>query len=160
MARPQYMLCCERRIFDRETGLVTYVNAIDKIMAFPPGAQPPPAMQAAAAPRLCVSAVWAHDPNDPQGPWEWEMLVSYPGGAEPQPLGSGTFESTTPIRRFDVTLLPQPPAGGGPQVAGEIRFTSRMRPVGASEWQSQICVIPVEVAPTANPEQRAPEASA
>jgi hypothetical protein len=151
------MICSEGRLVDRETGLVSHINVLDKVLitrgALPPG-QPFPSI------RFFVSATWCADEAAIGQTCDWEFLVSFPGDREPRNMASGQFQFTVPFQRFDVlfqTLLGDASEAQIKLETGAIRFTSRVRPLGTDEWLSQHFALPVEVIPTSKPEDRVPE---
>jgi len=158
MITPRYMICSEGRLVDRETGLVSHINVVDKVVitrgVLSPGLPVPTSM------RFFVSAVWSADEAGMGQTCDWEFLVSFPGDKEPRSMASGQFQFSVPFHRFDVLFQTRPgdasQAQSEPQ-SGAIRFTSRVRPVGADEWLSQDYAILVEVIPASKPGDRVPE---
>jgi hypothetical protein len=157
MITPRYMICSEGKLVDRETGLVSHINVIDKVLvtrgAHLPG-QPTPSI------RFFVSAVWCADEAALGETCEWEFLVSFPGDSEPRRLASGEFQLTTPFHRFDVlfqTMAGDPSKAQVVLRTGPLRFTSRVRLAGTDEWLSQDYVVPVEVISSAKPGDRVSE---
>ena len=157
MIAPRYMICSEGRLVDRETGLVSHINVIDRLLI--PGVAIPPG-QAIPFIRFFVSATWSAEEADMGRNCEWEFLVSFPGDSKPRTMASGQFQFTLPFQCFDVLFQTLPGDASQAQVklqTGAIRFTSRVRLVDTDEWLSQDCAVSVEVMPTLKPGDRVPE---
>jgi len=156
MISPRYMICSEGRIVDRDTGLISHINVIDKFLIPRSQGRPGPVLL-----RFFVSAVWETDEELPlEEECEWEMVASFPGENEPRTMGSGRFRFTLPFQRFDILFQT---VHGDASLAeirlqrGVIRFTSRVRRLGDTEWLSQEYGIPLDVVSAEQPNERAPE---
>lgn len=153
MIAPRYMICSEGKIVDQETGLISYINVIERLLIGHSQGHP---RQVSPAFRFFVSAVWATDEETPvESECEWEMLVSFPGEKEPKEMGSGGLQFTRPFYRIDVLFQIASGDSSRAQIkleSGVIRFTSRIRRKGDIEWLSQEYTIPLDVvsAPQSN----------
>src|SRR3989304_5139678 len=149
MITPRYMICSEGKLVDREMGLVSHINVIDRLL-ISRGLHPP--AQGVPMIRFFVSAVWAWGAEEPPTgeTCDWEMLVAFPGESEPRTMASGQFQFTAPFHRFDILFQTMAGDASHGQVklgTGAIRFTSRVRAAGATEWLSQDYAIPGEGGP-------------
>ncbi len=146
MIAPRYMVCSEGRIIDRDTGLVSHINVIDKLLVTRGHGDPG---QVLSALRFFISAVWATDEETPsEGQCEWEMLVSFPGQTEPQKMGSGEFQFTKPFQRIEVLfqgIFGTPPQSLVRLETGVLRISSHVRRKGDDEWLSQDYTIALDV---------------
>lgn len=152
MMKPRYMLCCEGRVVDRETGLVTYYNVTDQLNVTFSTPDAPTTGVLVSFPKLVVSAVWARDSEaeDRDDVCQHEMRMFVPGEETPRVLHVGEFRfGESRYYRFDLIFQPQPaPSGDKPASAflvrpGVLRFESRVRREGDTTWLSQEYEIPI-----------------
>jgi hypothetical protein len=153
MIRPRYILCSEGKLVDRETGHVSYINVIDKLIFTQMPRITGPVLPSPFL-RFFISAAWSWEPSEEHvdRTCEWEMLALFPEGMEPEELASGEFEFTTFVHRFDLLfqsiLTPQPGDSARPRLqSGCLRLISRVRRTGETEWLSQEYAIQVEAVP-------------
>ncbi len=148
MILPRYMICSEGRIVDRETGLVSHINVTDRLVVARGQGHP---RQVSSGLRFFVSAAWATDEETPsEDQYEWEMSASFPGEKEPRAVGSGEIRFTHPFYRIDVLfqlILGDPLQAQVKMQTGIIRFTSRIRRKGDTDWLSQEYPVRLDVAP-------------
>lgn len=149
--KPRYMLCCEGRVVDQETGLVTYYNVTDQLNVTSSTTNVPTGVPV-PLPKLVVSAVWARDSETEERDevWQHEMRMFVPGEETPRVLYTGEFRfGEFRYYRFDLVLQPQPkPSGDAPATAislrpGILRLESRVRREGDTTWLSQEYEIPI-----------------
>jgi hypothetical protein len=151
MMKPRYMLCCEERVVDQETGLVTYYNVTDQLSVISSTTDVRTVVPL-PLPKLVVSAVWARDieTEDRDELCQHEMRMLVPGEETPRVLHTGEFQfGECRYYRFDLVLQPQPkPSGDVPASTiclrpGILRLESRVRREVDTAWLSQEYEIPI-----------------
>lgn len=151
MARPHYIICSESRIVDKTTGLVTYYNVLEQLIA---GASKPP-QHAAAAPYLkfVVSAAWMRDEDDDDNTvYEFETRMHLPEEPQPVVVQSGEFQfGVHRFHRIELSFfgslekLPWPGEGSLSLRSGTLRLESRVRMEGDNKWVLQEYCVPIQV---------------
>jgi len=150
MPKPIYIICSESGVEDRNTGLLSFVNVLEKLTMWKPGETPNPNAQRIFGFR--VSAAWMKEPTDNISTvYEWELLFEAPVSKASHVVVKGSFsfadEPSKSWSRTTVNVHGVPPADG----SGILRVQHRIRPVGSSgEWLVQEYPLVIEEATTAN----------
>jgi hypothetical protein len=151
MPRPVYIFCATMVIEDKDSGLISALQIVDKLQTVSiPIQQPTPPGQAIAVlwPGLVILAAWLAEPEDQLGDeYELEIRFLLPDG-QPQELSKGIFRIGTPdpskpLYRF-MSRFTVPPQMNVP---GMWLVESRIRKTDAQTWKSQSSPIMVEVLP-------------
>jgi len=161
MIRPTYMICCEGRIVDRDSGMVSYYNVIEEVMVTAQRSAeprvPPPSL------KFVVIAVWMNEreeAEESQQTYEFQTRMFVPGEEEPRVLHTGEFHfGGFRYHRLEVFFRGLPVIGSPPDALqqgivlreGVLRFESRVRQRGAADWLSQEYLVPVKVTPAQRP---------
>lgn len=158
MVRPRYLICCESRIVDRATGLITHYNVLDELSVTIAASK----AQTAAMPLLkfVMTSVWMRETEDePEDTYEFETYMHVPGEEEARCIHKGQFQFGQ-SRSYRLEVFVQGVAvqgddsatkGGLRLISGDLRLESRVRRCGDERWLLQDCVVPVRV------EQMTPE---
>ena len=144
MPIPRYIICCETRLVDKATSLVTHCNVIDGFAFAVDVKSPPPADQILFG-RLIATAVWMREDADEIGDeYEYEFRIHKPG-EEPKTTTSGTFKFSRRFQRIEQGFLFSPTN----TIPPGIHFVeSRIRRVGSDDWLSQKFPFTVELIKT------------
>jgi len=139
------MLCAEHGAVDRYTNSASLFGIFDKIIVstVPADAPLPPQMN---NPRMVLTiqvlALWAREPGDEEGEFEYQITIQPPGEPEADLVKEGPFSFGASNHRFWVKVLAEPPA----KESGVLRLASRVRrPKGV--WMEQSFDIALEVKP-------------
>ncbi|OGQ82489.1 MAG: hypothetical protein A3F90_08870 [Deltaproteobacteria bacterium RIFCSPLOWO2_12_FULL_60_19] len=133
MPKPVYIICSQGGSEDKNTGLVSLFNVVEKIQIIespPPasGQQPPP-----KTPTFRTLAVWMRaDSDKPEDEFEFEVALSVPPTDREIVGGTGRFSFTKPLHRFFLDFFGLPIEG-----PGTLLVESRIRKVGDKEWLRQ-----------------------
>lgn len=130
MPRPVYIVCSESSSDDKETGLLSIFNIIDKVQF----SKNPAIGQRQVAPlvQLRITAGWMKEKGDDGSEFEF-ALVLRPPHKEDINIGSGTFSFTLPLFRVTAKLIGGLPLDGD----GILWIECRVRKVGARGWQNR-----------------------
>jgi hypothetical protein len=152
MPRAVYIFCANMVIEDKETGLASALQIVDKLqtVSIPVEQTPPGQAIAFLWPGLAVLGAWLAEPTDNTGDeYDLEIRFILPGGGQTQDLAKTTFkigvpDPTKPLFRF-VVRFASPPQITTP---GTMFVESRIRKTGTQDdWKSQSAPILVEVLP-------------
>jgi hypothetical protein len=142
MPKPRYTLCCETRLLDSGTGLVSYINVVDQLLMSRQPRQPAENAVPGSG-RLFVSAVWTKTDDDAEREiFEYDTRMHVPGQLEPKTINMGEIVCVTRFLRVDIGVLGLPMMPVGDHV---LVFENRIRRKGQSDWVCQTCELPVTV---------------
>lgn len=151
MPRPLFILCAESLSFDRFSGLVSvfqilegYSYLIDtrgtgKLLSSINPDQIANAMPFPSMSFFGLAAWMRLDGESPDTEYEYELAVDGPGEPEKK-VTSGKFKFSKLTHRFRCRIVRSTP---WPQ-DGMLRFISRIRPAGTTEWMSQDYPMPID----------------
>jgi hypothetical protein len=137
MPLPVYILCSESGSEDKETGLLSLFNVIDKLRVNT-GAMPMP-LTAAPITQLRITAVWMREQGDDGNEFEFEVIFRPPKGDEIKAM-RGTFSFAMPLYRIIARVIGMFPIQG----EGVLWIENRVRKVGAGGWRKQESPIFIE----------------
>jgi hypothetical protein len=151
MPSPVYIFCANMVIEDKDTGLISALQIVDKLQTVSIPIQQPVEPGHAIAimwPGLVIVAAWIANPEDAQGDeYETETRFILPDG-QTQDLTKATFkigspDPNKPLYRF-ISRFAAPPQMNVP---GMWLIESRIRKTNEQTWKSQSSPIIVEVLP-------------
>ncbi len=152
MPKPIYTLCVQYSMENKENGLVSLIDIIEKLQLTP--LPPPPTNIAQAQIRIVpwhpfrVMALWMLNPeDDPDAEYEFQIAFIQPSKEETI-IGTGPakFTKTRPFFRGAALIQSPPPISG----AGLLYVVSKIRIKGKTEWTCQEYPIVVESVQVAN----------
>jgi hypothetical protein len=142
-----HIICAHQVIEDKETGLISIVQIVEKLQVMRLPEPMPGQNMVFLFQGLVIIASWLAEDGDARGD-EYEVETRFlPPNAEPMPLTRAIFRIGEPdpsrsIYRF-VTRFATPPQL---TVPGIVLIESRVRKVGAdATWISQTCPLIVEL---------------
>jgi len=148
MPKPVFVICSLHALENKDTGLFSIVEIIEK-MAYAPVPQPPPG-QVLFIPwqTFKATAVWTLSPDEiADAEYETDWRIIMPSG-DPIPDLPGPmrvkFSPSRPFSRNVANFMTPLPI----TCPGTLRVISRMRRVGDEAWTSQEYAIIVEQAPS------------
>jgi hypothetical protein len=142
MPKGIYVICSESGSEDKETGLLSLFNIIDKIQ-FAKG--PAPQKNSAPLTQLRMTACWMREEMDKDHDFEFEAVLKLPMEIDEVVIGKGTFIFDNPFFRINVRIL-------GPlnfKGDGILLMESRVRKIGARAWHTHSRPIIIEQIPAA-----------
>jgi hypothetical protein len=149
MPRPLYIVCSESGSEDKETGVLSLYNVIDKLQIN----KGPPSSKITNAPltQIRITSVWMQEDGDDEREFEFEVVFR-PPHEQTSKVAHGTFSFTMPLFRMTVKIF------GLPYIKGDGIFwiESRVRKVGTLGWKLQEYPIFIEQLPAAAVEENKP----
>lgn len=140
MPRPLYVICSESGSEDRETGLLSIYNVVDKLQVH--NAASPEQRQNAPLTQLRITSVWMSEPGDEGNEFEFEVVLRPPHGEEFK-AGRGTFTFALPFFRIVAKIIGPLPIKG----EGTLWVESRARKIGTKGWKAHEIPIIIEKLP-------------
>ena len=135
MPKPVYLICSQSGAQDKDSGLLSVFQIIEKIQfskTLLPNAIPMIQMQ--------ISAAWMREPSDIGVQFQFDTTVFIPPDDTVFEAGSGEFVFDGHFQRITGRIIGFLPIQG----AGVMRVRHRVRRVGASDWLVQEFAIVVE----------------
>lgn len=147
MAKPAYIICAHSCVEDRETGIISAFQIIDKLQVTPLPVPPPGQNLVVLWQGMVIMIGWLGEPPDIGQEFEMATRFVLPNG-ETQDLAQTPFRFGDPdprkvLHRF-VLRFPQPPSFNIP---GLVLIESRIRRTGTEQWISQSYPLIIEVLP-------------
>jgi hypothetical protein len=156
MPRPLYMICASSGALDQYTNTMSLYRVIESVRLR--AIQPQPGSLVILSPlSMLIVAAWVKEPQDePEQTFEAEIGGFMPGNeGELFSTSFPPFKFETPVHRLIVPELKIPPTL--PASSGLLRFESRIRRAGETEWRwRQEYVIFMEVEAASPPPAPAP----
>ena len=143
MPRPLYILCAQSFAINQDTNTLSVFHILESLNTFI-GLQPSPGETVVSHERFAFVgfAAWRRgEGEDSDQEYEFEILLKRPDQEQPVSMTPGTFKFTMPNQRFNVHFAQMEPF----TQSGDLVFTSRIRPVGTTEWLTQDYPIRVDV---------------
>jgi hypothetical protein len=149
MARPVYILWAQSAAEDKESGLYSFFEVVEKIeLRRPPAPKEGEYVIRERWHPLRIVAVWMIEPEKGdryEDEYEWDFRLFMPPDGELIPLGSGTFKfgepEPRPFHRFPAYIQSPLPL----RSSGVLRAESRILKAGTKTWLSQDCPVIVEI---------------
>jgi hypothetical protein len=139
MPRPLYIFCAASGSIDQYTNAVSLYGLIESITYTelkPPPDQPPGTIVVARPLSMRVVAAWLKEDGDsPEQTFEADLIAFAP--RQDQPLITSQFppfKFSAPVHRLIVPELSIPPDVDVATVRGLLRFVSRLRRAGETDW--------------------------
>jgi hypothetical protein len=130
MLKPVYIICCELSLHDTATGLLSFMNIIEKVVFSKNAQQPtPPGMS-----QMRIFTAWMAEREDMGHEYEFNTSVVVPGSDEVIDLHHGNLIcGDEGFVRITTHILGMPPVKG----AGIMRLRGRIRRAGSDKWITQ-----------------------
>jgi hypothetical protein len=148
MPLPRYIICARDRIVDQSSGLVSYINVIEKVTAHGEMMSGIPEVHqekiaVALGLKLFASAAWMQDEADESREYEFEFLLRHANG-ETDTLKGGQFTFNRRFHRIDLQLTI---ANLKSQDDGFLTIICQIKPSSSSanDWIAQEYPIALEV---------------
>lgn len=157
MPTPVYIICCESGVEDRNTGLASLFNVVERIIA-----QPPPIEEGESktihlvhCPSLRIVAAWrAAADHDFDSEFESQIwMLTHPQGND-QCVWSTSFRFAREAPNYRATVVIR---ALHIIASGQLIVESRIRKVGKTKWLTQRYVIDVSLQPPAESKEGAAE---
>jgi hypothetical protein len=149
MPKPKYVVCCESILHDKTSNLVSLFNVLEgytvqkQQIALPAPQEGQALVIPVAIMQLVGVAVWELSSEaEGGGEFDFELALHLPGLDSPS-LTSGTFKFN---KKRHYRFLTRMEIAPNPKiVSGDIRFTSKVKPVGTNRWKSQEYAFPITI---------------
>ena len=145
MPKPVYIICSESGTQDKNTGLVSLFNIVEKFQISEISPEQKQKGLGGNAPVVRMIAVWMRSQEDENQGFEYEVVLFVPPNDREVGGGpGGRFQFTHPLHRLTMTLV----LPSGFEGAGVMRVENRVRKVGDQHWLRQEYPIFIEKVPS------------